>query len=114
VNFKGNTFERSEAMTEADSGKTVDVPVGGNLELSLNENATTGYRWEIENVNTRIVEVKDGEYKPSSGGVGGGGSKHWSLKAIAPGKTECQLKLWRPWEGDSSIQKRFSVTLVVH
>ncbi len=101
-------------MTEADSGKTVEVSVGDNLELSLPENATTGYRWELENVDSKVVAIKEEDYKPSSGAVGSGGSKNWSLKAVAPGKTECRLKLWRPWEGNDSVQKRFSATVVVH
>jgi len=102
-------------MTEADSGKTVEIDVGENLELSLQENATTGYRWEIENLDNKVISVKDEDYQPSSGGkVGGGGTKKWSLKAIAPGTTEFRLKLWRQWEGNSSVQKRFSVNLVVH
>jgi len=101
-------------MTEEDSGKTVEVDVGENLELSLPENATTGYRWEIENLDNKVISVKDEDYQPSSGKVGSGGAKKWSLKAVAPGKTECRLKLWRQWEGNSSVQKRFSVMLVVH
>jgi len=101
-------------MTESDSGKTVEVDVGDKLELSLQENATTGYRWEIEDLDHKIISVKDEDYQPASGKVGSGGSKKWSLKAIAPGKTECRLKLWRQFEGNSSVQKRFSVTVIVH
>jgi inhibitor of cysteine peptidase len=100
-------------VTESDSGKTVAVDVGDSLELSLNENPSTGYRWAIESLDTRVIAAQEGEYASTSGGVGVGGSVKWSLKAIAPGKTEFRLKLSRRWEGDGSVQKRFTVTLVV-
>ena len=82
-------------MKESDSGKTVKADVG-------------------ESLDTRVLTSKEGEYTPPSGGLGGGGSMKWSLKAVAPGKTEFRLKLWRPWEGEASVQKRFNVTLIVH
>jgi inhibitor of cysteine peptidase len=101
-------------MTESDSGKTVGADVGDTLELSLDENPTTGYRWAVESLDTRVIAAQEGKYSSSSGGVGGGGSMKWSLKAIASGKTEFRLKLWRQWEGEASVQKRFNVTLIVH
>jgi inhibitor of cysteine peptidase len=101
-------------MTETDSGKSVKADVGERLELSLNENPSTGYRWAIENLDTGVISAQEGDFTPSSGGPGGGGSMKWSLKAVAPGKTEFRLKLWRPWEGEASVQKRFKVTLIVH
>jgi|SRR6185295_1104922 len=100
-------------MTETDDGKTVEVRVGDTLELTLHENATTGYRWTFEGLNTKMIAAQEMEYGGTPAAVGSGGAAKWSLKAIAAGTTKVRLKLWRHWEGDDSVQKRFEVTLIV-
>ena len=99
------------SLTEADAGKTIDVRAGETIVLDLSENATTGYRWALDGPATKLVEVRAGEYKRSSDAIGGGGEVSWTLRAVAPGTAQVKLKLWRQWEGDKSIQKRFGVTL---
>jgi inhibitor of cysteine peptidase len=100
-------------MTEADDGKTVEVHVGDTIDLSLHENAAAGYRWAFEFLDSKLIAAQEGEYAGSTGAVGSGSAMKWTLKAIAVGATEVRLKLWRHWEGDASVQKRFAVTLVV-
>jgi inhibitor of cysteine peptidase len=100
-------------LTEADNGRTVDVQVGDALLLRLPENATTGYRWSFDGLDTAIVSAHEGEYARSSEAVGSGGEVTWTLTALVAGTTTVRLKLWREWQGDSSIKKRFAVTLSV-
>jgi inhibitor of cysteine peptidase len=100
-------------LTDADNGRSLDAHVGDTLLLRLPENATTGYRWSFDGLDTTIASARDGDYARSSGAVGSGGEVTWTLTAIAPGTTKLRLKLWREWEGDSSIKKRFEVTLSV-
>ena len=59
-------------MTEADNGKTVEIAVGDSVELSLPENASTGYRWAIESVDNKVVAAHDAKYTEPTGGVGSG------------------------------------------
>jgi inhibitor of cysteine peptidase len=99
-------------MTEADDGKTFRVQVGDTMDLSLQENAASGYRWTFESLDSKMIAMQ-GDYGGSSHPVGSGGTMKWTLKAIMPGTTEVRLKLWRHWEGDSSVQKRFAVTLII-
>ena len=103
----------STALTEADDGKSVGVHVGETVALRLHENASTGYRWAFDNLDTNVVGVSEGKYVPRTAAVGSGGDMQWILEPRAPGTTQVKLKLLRPWEGDSSIQKRFAVTLVI-
>ena len=57
------------------------------------------------------VQVEEGDHTPSSGAVGSGGETSWSITPTAQGTSEVKLKLWRQWEGDRSIRKRFAVRL---
>jgi len=102
-------------LTLADSGTAVDLPVGDRLVLQLEENPTTGYRWGLEPLDQEVVAVEHVEYAPARGGaVGGGGQRTWTVVARKPGTATLQLKLWRPWEGDASISKRFTARLEIH
>jgi len=98
-------------LTEADRGKTIEVRVGDTVALCLHENAATGYRWTFDGPETSLVDVQAGEHGRQPAAVGSGGEVSWMLRAAAPGTAQVKLKLWRPWEGAKSIQKRFSVTV---
>jgi len=37
-----------------------------------------------------------------------------AVEALQPGVTDLALKLWRSWEGESSVINRFSVKITVH
>jgi len=100
-------------LTEADNGKDIDVHVGDTIVLRLAENPTTGFRWAFDDLDTAAVSAKDGDHSQSSEAVGSGGETTWTLTPTAAGATPVKLKLWRHWEGDSSIRKRFAVTLKV-
>lgn len=109
----GTTPQATTTLTEADNGSSVEVHVGETVVLRLHENAATGYRWTFEDLDTSVVSVRGDKYLQRTEAVGSGGDTLWTLGATAPGKTQVKLKLWRRWEGDSSIQKRFAVTLVI-
>jgi len=100
-------------LTDGDNGGSLDLHVGDTLLLRLPENATTGYRWSFDGLDTTILSARDGEYARSSDAVGSGGDRTWTLTPNAAGTTTLRLKLWREWEGDSSIKKRFEVTLAI-
>ena len=102
-------------LTRADNGNAVDVPVGGRLVVRLDENPATGYRWALETTDAEVVTLQHVEYVPShDAGVGGGGQRTWTFIARTPKVASLHLKLWRAWEGDTSITRRFTVTLHVH
>ena len=100
-------------LTEADDGKSVELRAGDTLVVRLHENPTTGFRWALDDPVPKIVRVRGSEYLGQSDAVGSGGDVLWSLEAVMPGKTQIAFKLWRHWEGDISIRKRFAVPLSI-
>jgi inhibitor of cysteine peptidase len=100
-------------LTELDDGRTVEARVGDTIELRLPENASTGYRWAFDGVDEHVVRASEGEVIGKPAKVGSGGDVRWRITALAPATTEVRLKLWRRWEGDRSIQKRFALRLTI-
>ena len=105
--------EPRATLTELDAGRTIEAKVGDTIELVLPENASTGYRWAFEGLDEQVVRAGEGELVGKPAKVGSGGDVRWRLTALAAAKTEVRLKLWRRWEGDRSIQKRFAVRLTI-
>lgn len=98
-------------LTEQNQGQSVDVRVGQPIVVSLPENATTGYRWAIDHLDSSLIDVRQASANYPSGPVGSAGRTEWRLLPKAAGTTQVTLKQWRPWEGDRSIVDRFSVRL---
>lgn len=99
------------SLTEADDGRTVDLRVGETVEVTLSENATSGYRWAIERLDPGIVEVKESKPDYPKDQVGSAGRAPFAFKATKAGSGEVLLKYWRHFEGDASVKQRFRLRL---
>lgn len=101
-------------LTEADKGKTVQVHIGDQITLQLDENPSTGYLWAIDKTDETVLALQHSDYAPTpSGVIGSGGTRVFTFIAKNPGTVHLQLKLWRSFEGDSSIIRRYDVTIQV-
>ncbi|HMD99549.1 MAG TPA: protease inhibitor I42 family protein [Terriglobia bacterium] len=98
----------------ADSnGREVSAAVGETLEISLAENRTTGFRWELKSkAETACILVKDAA-EPAKGPPGKGGTHRWQFQAVRPGTGEIELEYRRPWERDAPPQRTFQITVRV-
>ena len=56
----------------ADSGKTVSVRTGTEVQVDLEDRGTTGYRWSIDAIDDRIL-APAGEQSVAYPGIGAGG-----------------------------------------
>lgn len=104
------------ALTQEDNGKTINGRVGQILVLTLEENPTTGYNWEMMDTNSNILSLKVSKYEQDdalrSRGLFGAGGKHiYVFKLSYVGTTQLQLIYKRPWEPEG-IQN-FSVIVDV-
>ena len=97
------------ALSEQNDGSEVRAKVGDTLDVRLQENATTGYRWEPDTLDTHLLQLETSTGDYPSGKPGSGGNAHFQVKVLAAGHTALSFKLWRRWEGDAGIIKRFTV-----
>ncbi len=100
-------------LTAADNGRDIDLAVGDDVVVELRENATTGYRWAIDEPLPSGLSLLGSDYEPGGTAPGAGGTRRFRLRASGPGSGALSLKLWREWQGDGSVTERFRVNLTV-
>jgi inhibitor of cysteine peptidase len=100
-------------LGERNDGSIAAARVGDVLTVRLPENASTGYRWAIDRVDPEKIELVEasGHY-PASAAVGSGGDAIFRFKVKTAGESTIALKYWRQWEGDTSVIKRFTVSVM--
>ncbi|NLA99853.1 MAG: protease inhibitor I42 family protein [Methanomicrobiales archaeon] len=100
------------AFTEADNNKAVTLPVGSEIVISLDENPTTGYSWNL--TSTRGLQyVSDTFIPPKTQLVGAGGVHVWQYRAAEKGSAEFSAINIRPWEETPISEGTFSMTFTI-
>ncbi|WP_046316382.1 protease inhibitor I42 family protein [Mycobacterium sp. UM_Kg1] len=98
-------------LTERDDGRRIQLRVGDTIELRLPENAPAGYRWGVDSLDERLLELTEtsGDYPAATGSAG---VACFHLRVRAPGESVLRLTYRRSWEGDTGVLSRFAVTVV--
>jgi inhibitor of cysteine peptidase len=112
----GATRANPGALTDADNGKTATVNVGETLVIELGGNPSTGYTWEVKDLDIQIFQqVGDIGFRPASSTpmVGQGGTQILTLKALKSGTTPLTLVYHRPWETGVAPLETYTVTVTV-
>ncbi|MCD6468633.1 MAG: protease inhibitor I42 family protein [Thermoplasmata archaeon] len=109
-------------LGESDNGKTVYVDKDSIINLTLLTNPSTGYQWDITNINHSILNLTGHFYWgftkiPDRPGphpiiVGAPVEESWLFKPVAYGETSLELKYWQPWDSNSTA-KTFTVNIIV-
>lgn len=101
-------------ITQLDAGKSVTLGLGETVAISLDENPTTGFRWELAAGTDPTLELLSSEYLAAPGArVGGGGQRLWTFKAKKSGEVRLMLKRRRGWEKDDSGDEHFEIMIGV-
>jgi inhibitor of cysteine peptidase len=91
------------------ASETVQLSIGAVKSITLSENTTTGYRWQInkgQSTNLAIVQIGDDGHQQSSGGrIGAAGTHRWRIKALAAGTARVVFDYVRPWEHAAPAQR---------
>ena len=76
-------------FTDSLTEKTVSLEKGKVLDLVLDSNPTTGYKWFLQSVDGDSVE-KDGNnfLPPQAGLIGAGGKEVWHFKGSGAGTSK--------------------------
>lgn len=96
---------------------TVEVSAGDILVIELDANPSTGFAWEVEDLNTGILE-QDGEIefvqqKTDQELVGGAETELIRIKAVSSGETAIKLIYHRSWEEGVDPLETFNLNVVV-
>lgn len=100
-------------LTQIDNGKRIGHPADEELEISLAENPTTGFRWSFADLDPSVYVTED-TYDLAGDLTPGAATNHiFRLTFPQPGEYRIALRLWREWEGDASTTDRYTVTVDV-
>ncbi len=100
-------------VTEAQNGQTLPLTLGETLNLQLPENATTGYRWAIDQYDAEALELITTTAQYPTEPMGSAGEINFDFQSKQTGLTQIHLKYWRHWEGDASVTQRFTLGIDV-
>ena len=102
-----------QRLTKADENSTVHLHPGERLEVTLSGNPNTGYTWELNSIDEKILRLLGKpEYRPSSGATGSGGEFTFAFEAIMPGQTVLRLAYCRSWEKGKQPVESFEVVVL--
>lgn len=79
--------------------RTVTVPVGSTVELTLKENPSTGFRWTLTAPSTPVCDVKTDDFTPAGPNPGAGGMRSLTFSVLQAGETTIALRNQRKWGG---------------
>lgn len=112
---EGNTPVSVDAAYD---GKQVEVRAGGLLRVTLESNASTGFKWELKAISDQsVVSLVDNQYITTASQnppvVGAAGTEVWTFKALKAGTAAISMAYSRPWEGGEKGVETFNLTVVV-
>ena len=95
-----------------DNGKTVNLSVKKDFSISLEANLTTGFTWDISQIDTSIVKQKgEIDFKAESELLGAPGKQTFTFNCLQTGNMILELIYHRPWDTESAPSDTFSLNL---
>ena len=93
----------ASCVAAADGADPAALQQGETFEIILEANATTGFSWDIAEIDEDIVQFLESEYVADSNAEqlpGKGGKTIFRFQAVGSGETTLKLVYQRPWEKD--------------
>jgi len=101
-------------LTEEDSGRVLQIRQGTRFTISLASNLSTGYGWEIYDMDAHVLaQVGEPEYIRKSLLKGAGETTVLTFESLKAGDTRLVLVYRQPFEPDIPPEKTFSIELQV-
>src|SRR5262249_44565102 len=98
-------------LDQKDNNTEVVITVGQELEISLAENPSTGFRWEVQTAGEPSCTLVGVTFDaPSPAAVGRGGTRRWQFKGAREGLGSIELIYRRASERDRPPAQTFKLT----
>jgi len=107
---------RHRKMVQVDKSyneREVILAVGDVVEISLAENPSTGFRWELKDKPKPACSLVKSWFESAAGPPGKGGTRRWQFQAVHSGTGEISLEYRRPWEQGTPPGRTFHLTVQV-
>jgi inhibitor of cysteine peptidase len=106
------------ALGAADNGRQIELAPGQKVAITLESNPTTGYSWQVTEVDEAVLkQVGEVEFSSSAPEgqqlVGAGGTETLRFEAQAAGQGTLTLAYHRSWEEGVEPLETFTVEVIV-
>jgi inhibitor of cysteine peptidase len=100
-------------LADGDDRTQITLQPGQPLAIRLEGNPTTGYTWEVKEVDTSMLrQIGEAEFESESDLPGSGGIQTLRFEAVATGETTLLLVYHRPFETEDPLET-FSLNVTV-
>lgn len=118
VLLTGGCSANEVRLNDTQNGTQKELTRDQVLFIALESNPTTGYSWQVSEIDQAIFrQVGDAGYKSSASGnppmVGAGGTETFRFEPVSAGNTTLKLVYRRPWEKDVPPIKTYTVQVTV-
>ena len=96
--------------------ESCEVELGEIFEIVLQANATTGYSWELIEIDDKVVQLTESEYIADPNSVrlvGIIGKTSFHFQAVGRGETTLKWVRRRPWEKDVGPMRAHIIQVTV-
>ena len=112
--FTGCGPAKEVKLDASANGRQVELQKGQTLVITLESNPTTGFRWEVVELEESILrQMGEPEFQSESEAIGAPGVEILRFQATKAGQTALQLVYHRPWEEGEEPLETFSLQVVV-
>jgi inhibitor of cysteine peptidase len=107
-------FAPGATVDMASSGSQIELQPTVVLTIRLESNPTTGYHWEVVEIDSSILQqLGESEFQPDSELVGSPGKETFRFVALLAGEVDLRLEYRRPWEEGVDPLETFVLHVVV-
>src|ERR1019366_7883682 len=100
-------------IDETSNGQTLEAAPGQTVEICLEENPTTGFRWRMAPAAGSVATLVRDVFEPGRQAPGQPGIHRWQFKVAATGSGPVRFVYRRAWEDAAPAARVFTVRLSV-
>jgi predicted secreted protein len=101
-----------QVFDESSNGREFKLAQGQTFQIRLEENPTSGHRWELVAGAAPTCTLISDSYDAPAGHVPGRPGLHsWTFRTHQAGKATIQLVMRRSWESGAAPAKAYRITL---
>ena len=99
-------------VTFREDDRKAALKLGESFEISLAENPTTGFRWQVLAEGEPVCQMVADDFRGGSA-PGEPGIHRWQFQTVQAGAAEIRMDLQRPWARAKKPVKSFSLHVQV-
>ncbi|HWQ67377.1 MAG TPA: protease inhibitor I42 family protein [Methanospirillum sp.] len=104
--------EIAQAQKVVDTKEPTPLKVGDEMTISLKENPSTGYQWNVT-VSGGLKIMNDTFVPPQEQQPGAGGEHQWTIQGVTTGNQTFSGVYYRPWEEVTTEDVTYHQTILV-